>query len=45
MATQRGEPGKESQADVPEVPASPLNRLAVWITTRVGSMGFFLTIL
>ena len=24
---------------------SPLNRLAVWITTRVGTMGFFLCIL
>jgi uncharacterized membrane protein len=45
MATQSDEPGKESHPDVPEVPATPLNRLAVWITTRVGSMGFFLTIL
>lgn len=45
MATQRSEPGKESFADGPEVPPSALNRLAIWITTRVGSMGFFLTIL
>lgn len=27
-----------------KVTATPLNRLALWITTRVGSMGFFLVI-
>lgn len=30
--------------DANTVPASPLNRLALWITLRVGSMGFFLII-
>jgi hypothetical protein len=30
--------------DVNTVPASPLNRLALWITLRVGSMGFFVVI-
>jgi uncharacterized membrane protein len=30
--------------DVNTVPASTLNRLALWITLRVGSMGFFVVI-
>jgi uncharacterized membrane protein len=30
--------------DANTVPASPLNRLALWITLRVGSMGFFVII-
>ena len=30
--------------DANTVPASPLNRLALWITVRVGSMGFFVVI-
>jgi uncharacterized membrane protein len=30
--------------DANTVPTSPLNRLALWITLRVGSMGFFLII-
>jgi uncharacterized membrane protein len=28
----------------PKVAPTPLNRLALWITTRVGSMGFFMVI-
>jgi uncharacterized membrane protein len=30
--------------DANTVPSSPLNRLALWITVRVGSMGFFVVI-
>jgi uncharacterized membrane protein len=36
--------GKSTQAEGSEVHATTLNRLAVWITRRVGSMGFFLAI-
>jgi len=30
--------------DTKTIPASPLDRLALWITLRVGSMGFFVII-
>lgn len=45
MAT-TGKSGPENAvpAEVREVRASVLDRLAVWITKSVGSMGFFLTI-
>jgi uncharacterized membrane protein len=36
--------GKDPEADTPKVRATPLNRLALWITQHVGSMGFFLVI-
>lgn len=35
---------QETAKDSLHVPAHPLNSLAVWITRRVGSMGFFLAI-
>jgi len=35
---------KNGEADSPKVRATPLNRLALWITQHVGSMGFFLAI-
>jgi uncharacterized membrane protein len=40
------ENGKKAPIEVetPKVKATPLNRLALWITKRVGSMGFFLVI-
>jgi uncharacterized membrane protein len=31
-------------AKIPKVKLTPLNRLALWITRRVGSMGFFIAI-
>jgi uncharacterized membrane protein len=30
--------------EAPQVQATPMNRLAVWITTRVGTMAFFLVV-
>lgn len=35
---------KASPEEIPEHHATPLNKLAVWITRRVGSMDFFLAI-
>ena len=32
------------EAKIPKVKLTPLNRLALWITRRVGSMGFFITV-
>ena len=37
-------PARNTHKDVMET-ITPLNRLALWITVHVGSMGFFLTIL
>jgi uncharacterized membrane protein len=34
----------KSEVAMPKVKLTPLNRLALWITTRVGSMGFFLLV-
>jgi len=37
--------GSKLLADAtPKIAPTPLNRLALWITTRVGSMGFFVAI-
>jgi uncharacterized membrane protein len=46
MTKAAGGKGKTGAAegDTAKVTATPLNRLALWITTRVGSMGFFLVI-
>ncbi|WP_263350039.1 DUF1003 domain-containing protein [Acidicapsa acidisoli] len=46
MAKANGQIGKTAavEAETPKVVATPLNRLALWITTRVGSMGFFLLV-
>jgi uncharacterized membrane protein len=46
MATAPRDPeiGKEARTNIPAVQPHPLNNLAVWITRRVGSMGFFLAI-
>jgi uncharacterized membrane protein len=35
---------RAEEADTAKVQATPLNRLALWITLRVGSMEFFLAI-
>jgi uncharacterized membrane protein len=35
---------KAVEAETPKVPATPLNRLALWITARVGTIEFFLII-
>jgi uncharacterized membrane protein len=35
---------KPTGDDTHKIPASPLDRLALWITLRVGSMGFFVII-
>jgi uncharacterized membrane protein len=43
-ATRQIDNAHETVKDALHVPAHPLNSLAVWITRRVGSMGFFLTI-
>jgi uncharacterized membrane protein len=45
----RNESGKKSPEELladttPKVAPTPLNRLALWITKRVGSMGFFVVI-
>ena len=39
-----GKAGPGMDADVPKVKLTALNRLALWITRRVGSMKFFLLI-
>jgi uncharacterized membrane protein len=39
-----GKSKKAEPAEGPQVRATPLNRLAVWITRRVGTMVFFLII-
>jgi uncharacterized membrane protein len=45
MATSgRRKADKAAAAKDPEVHATALNRLAIWITEKVGSMGFFLAI-
>ena len=46
QAGKNGKPGENPPAAEAEtkVAPTPLNRLALWITTRVGSMGFFLVI-
>jgi uncharacterized membrane protein len=46
MTKATGQKGKKEPAEVetPKVQTTPLNRLALWITTKVGSMGFFLAI-
>jgi len=44
MGKTSGQSGKNEAAETPKVRATPLNRLALWITTHVGSMGFFLLI-
>ncbi|MGB6689596.1 MAG: DUF1003 domain-containing protein [Terracidiphilus sp.] len=44
MAIRQVERAQEAAKDALHVPAHPLNSLAVWITRRVGSMGFFLVI-
>ena len=36
---------KPKDDGIKTIPASPLDRLALWITLRVGSMGFFVIIL
>jgi uncharacterized membrane protein len=36
--------GSKADAGMPKMKLTPLNRLALWITTRVGSMGFFLVV-
>lgn len=38
------EKAEETRVDVSRVRTTPLNRLALWITERVGSMEFFLVI-
>ena len=44
-AGKNGKPGGNLQAATEtKLAPTPLNRLALWITTRVGSMGFFLAI-
>jgi uncharacterized membrane protein len=43
-ATRQIGAAQKTVKDALHVPAHPLNRLAVWITRRVGSMGFFLAI-
>jgi len=46
MVKANGHGGKTTvvEAEAPKVRVTPLNRLALWITRRVGSMGFFLLI-
>ena len=46
MAKTNGHGGKSTvmEAEPPKVRVTPLSRLALWITRRVGSMGFFLLI-
>jgi len=46
MAKSNGNSRKTAvvDAETPKVRTTPLNRLALWITRRVGSMGFFLLI-
>jgi|HubBroStandDraft_1064217.scaffolds.fasta_scaffold369706_2 uncharacterized membrane protein len=46
MTKANGQNGKTAavEAETPKVRTTPLNRLALWITTRVGSMGFFLLV-
>ena len=36
--------GEAAALEIPPVRMTRLNRLALWITTRVGSMGFFLLV-
>jgi uncharacterized membrane protein len=43
-ATRHMNQAQETAKDALHDPAHPLNSLAVWITRRVGSMGFFLAI-
>lgn len=47
MAKARGNKAKAggtADAEIPKVQATPLNRLALWITDHVGTMQFFLVI-
>jgi len=44
MGKTGGQSEKNVIAEIPKVRATPLNRLALWITQHVGSMGFFLAI-
>jgi uncharacterized membrane protein len=44
MGNRKADSGKGMRERDPEVHGAPLDRLAVWITRRVGSMGFFLTL-
>ena len=47
MAKARGNKAKAAgtaDAEIPKVQATPLNRLALWITDHVGTMQFFLAI-
>ena len=46
MAKSNSQNGKAKafEAETPKVKVTPLNRLALWITLHVGSMGFFLLI-
>ena len=39
-----GKKNEDAEATVPKARLTPMNRLALWITTRVGSMGFFLMV-
>jgi uncharacterized membrane protein len=43
-ATRHIDTAQKTAKELLHVPAHPLNSLAVWITQRVGSMGFFLAI-
>jgi uncharacterized membrane protein len=43
-ASAKNAEAKATAEESSEVHATPLNRLAIWITQRVGSMGFFLAI-
>jgi uncharacterized membrane protein len=44
MTKSDGQTPKTNDADLPKVHVTPLNRLALWITEHVGSMGFFLVV-
>jgi len=44
MEKAKEKPVKGMPPEAPPVQATPMNRLAVWITTRVGTMAFFLVI-